>query len=409
MRILHTADWHLGKRLERFSRLEEQKLVLKEICEIAENKNVDVVLIAGDLFDVFNPSTEAVELFYKTLKHLSANGRRAVVAIAGNHDSPERIEAPDPLARACGIYLAGFPNTLIPAEAEEGEQSIFVSNSAPGFLELKLDSYDYPLRMILTPYANEYRLKAFLDMENEEEELRDLLSDSWKETAEKFCDDQGVNILMAHLFVSKRGEPLPEETDDEKPILHVGGAQVIYSDNFPKNIQYAALGHLHRYQVIDTSPCPVVYSSSPLSYSFAEANQTKYVVILDIEPGQSAEMERVELKCGKPLLRVKSHSVDEAVAWLRENQEALVELTLVSDTYISSEDRKRLNQAHDCIITLIPEIRTVNQVVESRNAIDLQLGMEELFIQYFKSKHGQEPAESILQLFSEIRSQTTAE
>src|SRR5690606_8458407 len=112
------------------------------------------------------------------------------------------------------------------------EQSISVSNAAPGFLELKLDSYDYPLRLLLTPYANEYRLKAFLGMENEEQELRDLLSESWKETAENFCDDQGVNILMAHLFVSKRGEPLPEETDDEKPILHVGGAQVIYSDNF---------------------------------------------------------------------------------------------------------------------------------------------------------------------------------
>ncbi len=409
MRILHTADWHLGKRLERFSRLDEQKMVLNEICDIAENKNVDVVLIAGDLFDVFNPSTEAVELFYKTLKRLSDNGRRAVVAIAGNHDSPERIEAPDPLARACGIYLSGFPNTRIPADAEEGEQSVIVSNSAPGFLELKLAAYDYPLRLMLTPYANEYRLKAFLGMENEEEELRDLLSETWKETAEKFCDDQGVNILMAHLFVSKRGEPLPEETDDEKPILHVGGAQVIFSDNFPKNIQYVALGHLHRYQVIDTDPCPVVYSSSPLSYSFAEANQTKYVVILDIEPGLNAEMEKIELQSGRPLLRVKSHSVDEAVLWLQENQEALVELTLVSDTYISSEDRKRLNQAHDCIITMIPEIRTINQTMESRNAIDLQLGMEELFVQYFKSKHGQDPAESILQLFSEIRSQTTAE
>jgi exonuclease SbcD len=409
MRILHTADWHLGKRLERFSRLEEQKQVLNEICDIAENKNVDVVLIAGDLFDVFNPSTEAVELFYKTLKRLSDNGRRAVVAIAGNHDSPERIEAPDPLARACGIYLSGFPNTLIPMDEEESEQSISVSNAAPGFLELKLDTYDYPLRLILTPYANEFRLKAFLGMENEEQELRDLLSESWKETAENFCDEQGVNILMAHLFVGKRGEPLPEETDDEKPILHVGGAQVIYSDNFPKNIQYVALGHLHRYQIIDTSPCPVVYSSSPLSYSFAEANQKKYVVILDLEPGMPVEMEKVELHCGRPLLRVKSQSVDEAVIWLQENPDALVELTLVSDTYISSEDRKRLNQAHECIITMIPEILTIKQESESRTGIDLQLSMEELFVQYFKSKHGQAPSESILQIFSEIRSQTVSE
>src|SRR5579872_1513255 len=108
MKILHTADWHLGKRLENFSRFEEQVEVLDEICQIADNESADVVIIAGDLFDTFNPTSEAVDLFYKTLKRLANDGKRAVVAIAGNHDSPERIEAPDPLARECGIVFAGF-------------------------------------------------------------------------------------------------------------------------------------------------------------------------------------------------------------------------------------------------------------------------------------------------------------
>jgi DNA repair protein SbcD/Mre11 len=74
MKILHTSDWHLGKRLDDFSRMEEQQVVLLEICEIAERENVDVVLVAGDLFDTFNPPTEAVDLFYKTLKRLTNNG-----------------------------------------------------------------------------------------------------------------------------------------------------------------------------------------------------------------------------------------------------------------------------------------------------------------------------------------------
>jgi DNA repair protein SbcD/Mre11 len=74
MKILHTSDWHLGKRLDDFSRMEEQQAVLLEICEIAERENVDVVLVAGDLFDTFNPPTEAVDLFYKTLKRLTNNG-----------------------------------------------------------------------------------------------------------------------------------------------------------------------------------------------------------------------------------------------------------------------------------------------------------------------------------------------
>ncbi|MCB0293286.1 MAG: exonuclease subunit SbcD, partial [Calditrichaeota bacterium] len=101
MKILHTADWHLGKRLERFSRLEEQREVLEEICGIAEQEAVDAVIIAGDIYDTFNPASEAVELFYKTVKRLADEGRRAVVAIAGNHDSPDRFAAPEPLAREC--------------------------------------------------------------------------------------------------------------------------------------------------------------------------------------------------------------------------------------------------------------------------------------------------------------------
>jgi len=90
---------------------------------------------------------------------LANNGSRAVVAIAGNHDSPERIEAPDPLARECGIILAGFPYThVVPFALTKG---IEVTKSTAGFIELKLLNCAYPLRLLLTPYANEYRLKTF--------------------------------------------------------------------------------------------------------------------------------------------------------------------------------------------------------------------------------------------------------
>ena len=121
MRILHTSDWHLGKRLDDFSRLDEQREVLNEIIEIANEQDVDAVLIAGDLFDTYNPPTEAVDLFYRSLKRLTNNGSRPVIAIAGNHDSPDRIESPDPLARECGIVFIGYPNTVVPPfELESG-------------------------------------------------------------------------------------------------------------------------------------------------------------------------------------------------------------------------------------------------------------------------------------------------
>jgi DNA repair protein SbcD/Mre11 len=404
MKLLHTSDWHLGKRLESLSRLEEQKNVLNEICEIAKAEQVDAVLISGDLFDTYNPPTEAVELFYKTLKRLANNGKRAVIAIAGNHDSPDRIDAPDPLARECGIIFAGYPNALItPFELDSG---LKVTQSEEGFAELFLPGCPNPLRLLLTPYANEFRLKAYLGHEDSEEELRKLLGEKWSELAQKYCDNKGINILISHLFIAKKGAVLPEEPEDEKPILHVGGAQVIYSENIPPQMQYAAFGHLHRKQIIDTNPCPVIYSGSPLSYSFAEADQKKYVVVIDAEPGTVPKITNHELTQAKRLLRKRAIGVDDALSWLQDHQSALVELTMVTETYLTAEERKLLSLAHDGIISIIPDIIKKDGEQESfRMKIDLTKGMEELFSDYFRHEKKQEPNQQILNLFKEVLSQ----
>ena len=404
MKILHTADWHLGKKLDKFSRLDEQKAVLEEIIAIAEAQNVDAVLIAGDLFDAFNPSTEAVELFYKSVKRLSNNGKRVVVAIAGNHDSPDRIEAPDPLARECGIIFAGFPHSHV--STCELESGICVVRSEPGFIELKLPGYSYPLRLLLTPYANEYRLKTFLGMENEEDELRSVLERRWKQLANTYCDKEGVNMLMSHLYMMKKGEIPPEEPEDEKPILHVGGAQAIYSENIPPQIQYAAMGHLHRYQVIDRTPCPVVYSSSPLSYSFGEAEQQKYVVMIDASPGVPVKYAKIPLHTGRPLHRKKFDGVDAALEWLNDHPDALVELTLVTSQYLTAEDRKQLLNAHEGIITIIPEVKNLENGSRQTKTIDLSQNIEELFVQFFQhNQRGQQPNAELMDLFKEVRAE----
>ena len=255
MKILHTADWHLGKRLQTYSRLEEQREVMDEICRIADEQNVDVVLIAGDLYDTFSPPNEAIELFYKTLHRLAAGGKRAVIGIAGNHDSPDRINAPDPLARACGIILCGRPLS----EVKECclDSGLKLLRAEPGFAELQIPGYSYPLRLLLTPYASEATLRQYLGEEEREEELRRLLQKHWQHLADTYCDDKGINMLMTHLFVADQNNPIEEdEGDGERPILHMGGAQAIFTQNMPQQLQYAALGHLHRYQVVSKEPCP---------------------------------------------------------------------------------------------------------------------------------------------------------
>jgi DNA repair protein SbcD/Mre11 len=405
MKLLHTSDWHLGKSLNNYSRHAEQQEVLQEICEIAESEKVNAVLIAGDLFDTYNPPTESVELFYRMLKRLSANGTRAVIAIAGNHDSPERIEAPDPLARECGIIFAGYPNSVVsPFALESG---LRVSKSEEGFIILSLPGIAEPLRILLTPYANEFRLKTCLGYGDSEDELRKLLEEKWNQIAGIHCDEQGVNILLTHLLVMKKGDQVPDEPDDEKPILHVGGAQVIYTENIPHQIQYTALGHLHRKQKVGSSPGNVVYSGSPLSYSFSEADQKKFVVVTEILPGKQPVIKEIQLSMGLPLIRKRAESVEEAVDWLAANPKCLVELTMATETYLTASERKSLFTAHEGIVMLIPDVKNRSDWKnDSGDHIDLTKSIDDLFIEYFKHARGQAPNENLLNLLKEVLSET---
>jgi exonuclease SbcD len=410
MKILHTSDWHLGKYLNSFSRHQEQVEVLEEICEIADREQVNAIIIAGDLFDTFNPPTESTELFYRIVKRLANNGQRAVIAIAGNHDSPDRIEAPDPLARECGILFAGYPNSVItPFELDSG---LKVIRSEAGFVELGLPGIQEFLRILLTPYANEFRLKTYLGEYNPEEELRNILQARWTEIATKYCDEKGVNILLTHLLLMRKGDELPEEPEDEKPILHVGGAQVVYSENIPEQIQYTALGHLHRKQTVDTERSqngnPIVYAGSPLSYSFSEANQKKYIVIAELHPGKATSIREIELTKGRRLLRKRSKDTDEALLWLKDHPDTLVELTMATETYLTADERRLLNMAHNGIVSLIPDVQlNENQTDNSKN-IDLSKSMEALFADYFRHTKGQEPNETLLNLFRETLSEEDA-
>jgi exonuclease SbcD len=405
MKILHTADWHLGKRLEQFSRLEEQQDVLEEIVRIADEEQADLVIIAGDIFDTFAPSTEAMDLFYRTVKKLSKEGKRPVLAIAGNHDSPDRIEVPNPLARENGIFFAGYPHThMAPVSLDSG---VSISRSAPGFAELRVPEKPYPIRILLTAYANEYRLRSFLGAEDREENLRDILREKWQELADLYCDNAGINILVSHLFMTRQGAEVPEEPDDEKPILHIGGAQVIYSESIPRQIQYVALGHLHRYQVVDDRQCPVVYCGSPLSYSFSEADQKKFVSIVDLEPGQDAEVRKILLKSGRPLKRVRVPGVGQALEWLEENPNSLVELSIELEQYLTSSDRKNLLEAHPGIVTIIPLTQKKGTESSDSSGPDPTEDLETLFRSYFQEKFGQEPNESLIGLFREMRAKRT--
>ncbi|MDD3772079.1 MAG: exonuclease subunit SbcD [Weeksellaceae bacterium] len=400
MKILHTADWHLGKKLDRFSRFEEQQKVMSEIIEIADEHKVDLVLVAGDLFDHFNPTVEAMDLFYQTLVKLSKNGERPLIAIAGNHDSPALIDTPNSLARANGIILIGQPKAVV----QKFELAHFkITHSDEGFLEIQLKNQNFPVRLLHTAYANEVRLKQYLG-ENKETALNTVLSEHWQKLTHQYCDEKGVNLLLSHLYMNVRGKTLLEEPDSEKPIK-IGNADLIYSESIPKQIQYTALGHLHEFNNIGTDERPIVYSSSILNYSFSEAGQQKYVVILEAEPDKEVKFEKIPLKNGRKLERVSFTNVEEAAIWLKENPNSLVELTLETEEFLKAEERQKIFQSHDGIIHLIPKIKPSDIRSNKQEKINLSLNEKELFRLFFQSKKGQEPNDELMDLLNEILSE----
>lgn len=403
MKILHTADWHLGKKLEGFYRLQEQKDVLYEICTIAENEKVDAVLIAGDIFDTYNPPTEAIELFYRTVHNLANNATRLVLVIAGNHDSPDRIEAPETLAVQNGIFFIGYPDTEL--RRIKLDSGIEVLNSEPGYAEFSIPSCTEKLRIIFAPYANEYRLKKAFETEDHESEFSWLLEQKWKYLADKYCDNNGINILVSHHFFIAKGYKTLESTDEEKPIVFVGGTQAIDINCIPGQINYTALGHLHRQQNSGTAERNIYYSGSPLSYSFAEAEQEKFVLISGYSDNACTDVKKVALKCGKKLVKKKFENIDETLLWLAENTDKLVDITVKTDTFISSEDRKRMNAIHPGIISLQPELTIGIDGSGPEIDSDLNQDIASLFREYFRYRKNIEPDGRIMDLFREIISE----
>jgi len=396
LKILHSSDWHLGKNLGNFSRLEEQEEFLEEFLKICNEKKPHLVLIAGDIYDNFNPSAKAQELFYKYLKKFTNSGERIAIVIAGNHDSPERMDAPYPIAMETGILLSGYPETDLGNFSLNS--GITIESISKGLIRIQFPDLDEKVCVLVTPYANESRILEYKKAE-EDKEVSKILEEYWRKKIFELKHINSIQILIAHLFVMKRNGEKPEESEDEKSILSIGGAEIVYSDQFPNGLSYVALGHLHKFQVIEKEPFPVVYSGSPLAYSVKEDNQKKYVVYAEINKTKT-QIFPIELKCGKKIYRKEFSNPEDAIAWLKQNPNCYVEISLETEEYLSSEDHRKIREAHSGIVQIIPKIK--NLFNKNTVKINLDQSLENLFSDYFFHKYKQKPSQEILEEFQEI-------
>ncbi len=260
-RVLHTADWHLGKTLNDQSRDEEHELFLNWLLKIIGEHAVDVLVIAGDVFDSANPPQSAQSRYYDFVSLLYKNCRCSLIITAGNHDSPLQLEAPRQVLQTLGAHVVGF----LPTDPESR-------------LVVLPSSENSRLVIATIPFLRDGDLRkgyAGQDAKDIRHALIAGIKQRYEETAEAAAEwyQKGVPILATgHLTV------IGTSKSDSERDIHIGGLGAVGADIFPNIFSYVALGHLHRPQRPSNRVC---YSGSPIALSFSEANDNKAIQMLD--------------------------------------------------------------------------------------------------------------------------------
>lgn len=261
MKILHTADLHIGKVVNGFSMLQDQKHVLTQMIDIVKKENIQAFIIAGDVYDRPIPSAEAVSVFHWFIQALHEAGT-TILCISGNHDSPERLSFANGILEENGVCFAGT--------FEEKCKQITLQ-----------DAYGSVV-FTLMPFVK----PALLGENTSQKAVERMLPDVYGNKRQ---------VLITHYFVTNAGKE-PELSDSESPVS-VGGLDQVDASLFA-HFHYTALGHIHKpqnmYKEKTTQP-PVVYAGSPLAYSFSECAQEKSVVLIEMDGEGDCTLKRIPL------------------------------------------------------------------------------------------------------------------
>lgn len=398
MKILHTSDWHLGKHLENQSRIDEQEKFIDDLIEIVEEEKIDMVIIAGDIYDTSNPPAKAEKLLYEALNRLSKNGERVVLTIAGNHDNPHRLIASNPLAYDHGIVLLGTPK-CVARKGKVGNHSIV--DAGEGYIELEIN--DERVVALTLPYPSEQRLNEVLGNAKNEEELQlsysERVGNIFGLLEDKYREDT-INIAVSHLFV------MGGEQSDSERTLQVGGGLAVNSNMLPKAAQYVALGHLHKPQRVKNKELKAYYSGSPLQYSRSEIGYSKCVYIVDIEAGKEASVEEVYLKNRKPIEIWRCNGVEEAIKMCEDNKDRDVwtYLEIKTDIVLNQSEIKEIKNIKPDLLSIVPIIDEIDNDIEDVEDFK-ERDITELFKEFYISERKIKPTEEFMDLFSEIISE----
>ncbi|AZA49357.1 exonuclease subunit SbcD [Chryseobacterium carnipullorum] len=289
MKVLHTADWHIGQLFHEYDRTYEHQQFLDWLVQTLDHENIDVLLISGDVFDISNPSAASIKMFYTFLnKATKRNKNLQIIITAGNHDSASRLEAPKPLLESSNVHIVGwvekdakgnidYEKLLIPIKDASG--SIKIWCLAVPFLRMG----DYPS---ISGSENPYT-----------EGVTALYKEAFEYATRKKQEGQTL-IAMGHLH-THHAEP-GDMNNSERPIM--GGVECLPATAFPQDLKYVALGHIHKAQKIGGKE-HIRYSGSPLPMSFSELNYKHQVIVFELDE-EISNLKSVEIPVFVPLQRI---------------------------------------------------------------------------------------------------------
>ncbi|GHJ49566.1 nuclease SbcCD subunit D [Catellatospora sp. TT07R-123] len=384
MKILHTSDWHVGKVLKGRSRVSEQITALYAVVQVAQAERPDLIIVAGDLFDVAAPSPEATKVVTRALSALRATGAE-VLAIAGNHDNGAALDALRSWADAAGIILRG--------RISEHPADHVVSGTTPG---------GEKWRCVALPFLSQrYAIRALEMFSLTEAEAQATYADHLARllgrlATEAFTEPDTVNLVTAHLTVT--GGTMGGGERDAHCILGYSVPATV----FPANAHYVALGHLHRAQLLP-GPCPVRYSGSPIAVDFGEEENRPSVTIVEVTAQTAAKARVVPLADAVPLRTLRGTLADLAVMAEQLDDEPWLRV------YVAEPPRAGLREQVQELFPRALEIRVDPSMLPdaaARNARPRHTGRSapELFGDYLKHRgHADEATRSLFErLYTEV-------
>ncbi len=380
MRILHTSDWHVGKRLGRYDRSDEYAAVINEVVGVADDGGVDLVVHSGDLFDRPQPPIDALRLAFDGLSRLTAGGTRPVVVVAGNHDSPDLFETLAPYMAPAGIHLVGD-----------------IKPPQDGGL-VEVDTASGRAVVACFPFLRQGRAVDFMAETGRwygayADRVRSI-TEAYSEAALERAGGDGIAILAAHFLVTGArvgGHGVPRGERE----LHMGEAYAATAASIPPSLGYVAMGHIHAPQPVPGANVPAEYAGSLLPLDFGEAGEAKRVVVVDVEPGLPASVTSVPLASGRPLVRATG-DWDELAA-RTDLADCYVDLVVTTDGPDPGlADRARL--AFPYLVKVRADFERPEVERRSRHGRPLT----ELYGEFCVEHHGSEPSAEIAAALNEL-------